>query len=216
MSEFLKTLRNIRAETGLSQKDFASKLGMKPVAYNMIESGKNQPSFTLLTNLVKTFNVDANRLFNIEFDENESGNLSNLTIPKSEADFLIEAQDRVKSINYLYQRLVDIRVLLFQELKIKGPFSTNSEADLLNTLARPAIIDRELVYPYANLDDAGKLEYLRKTKSCITLFTNTFFECFEQFFKGINIPATVELAKEIIENRAKLTDQWSYKHIYKI
>jgi len=209
MNEFSRILRGIRIDTGLSQKDFANKLGMKPVAYNMVESGKNQPSYTLLTNLVEVFSVDANRLFNI----NDS--TLNEKVPKNEADFLNLAQERAKKINYLYQSLISIRLLLFQELKIKSELATKAEADLLNTLARPNTDSNEFRYPYNDLDEKGKEAYLKDTESCITLFTNTFFDCFDQLYKGIIIPYDKELRGDFLSKRQKVTDNWKYSHVFK-
>ncbi len=109
----------------------------------------------------------------------------------SDAEFITKAQECSKKINYLYQKLVDMRVLLFQELKIKGALSTKVETDLLNTLARPSVqvVNDEniLRYPYENLNNDDRLEYLKKVDACINLFNNTFFECFEQFYKALRV-----------------------------
>jgi len=215
MSEFKDIIKAIRNETGLSQKDFSTRVGMKPAAYNMIESGKNQPSYLLLHTIVSIFNLDANKLFSKSLDDKIVFLKYDTSNELSEADFLNEAQVRSKRVNFLYQSLIDIRLLLFQELNIKGDFATKAEADLLNTLARPSILDDEFKYPYNDLDKKGKIEYLRKIDSCITLFTNTFFECFHQLYDGTRIPHVKELRDEVLKRRAEITDNWRYTHVYK-
>lgn len=220
MNEFYEALKSIRNELGLSQKDFAAKIGMKPSAYNMIESGKNQPSFALLNTVVKLFKVDANRLFEKPVNADGGGNSENTeyyTIVKTigEAEFLNIAQERAQRIRNLYQRLVDIRILLFQELKIKVNLSSQAETDLLHSLATLNQVDDERLckYPYENLDNEEKVSYLGKTDECITLFTNTFFEHFREFYVGIHILPDPSMKKKMLADRARITDQWKYPHV---
>jgi transcriptional regulator with XRE-family HTH domain len=217
MSEFCEVLKAIRAESGLSQKDFASKIGMKPAAYNMIESGKNQPSYSLIRAVVSAFNLNPNRLFNISSD-NDKATYTNFK-ETSEAEFLNGVHDRIRKINYLYQKLIDVRILLFQELRIKGQFSTEAETDLLDKLVRPATKydggETTLTYPYESLDTKSKIEYLGKLDGCINLFTSTFFECFEQLYKGIRIPISKDLRASFFLDREKLTDNWKYSYYIK-
>ena len=42
------SLQKFRIETGLSQKDFAASVGMKPTTYNGYEKGRHLPSFDVL------------------------------------------------------------------------------------------------------------------------------------------------------------------------
>jgi transcriptional regulator with XRE-family HTH domain len=224
VNEFYKVLRGIRNEFGLSQKDFAAQIGMKPVAYNMVESGKNQPSYALLSTIVKVFKVDANRLFKevneLELNfQSDTGKYHIKLKIVSEPDYLNQVHEYIRKINYLYQRLIDIRVLLFQELKLKGEFSTQSEADLVANLTKPVSkeVDGEniLKYPYENLANDGKTEYLQKLEGCINLFTNTFFECFEQLYNGVRIPVAKELQEKFLLDRNKITDHFKYSHYIK-
>jgi hypothetical protein len=105
-------------------------------------------------------------------------------------------------------------VLLFQELKLKGEFATQSEADLLNELARPSIKEFRdeslLKYPYENLPKDEKAKYLQKLDTCLTLFTNTFFECFKQLYNGLHTPFTKELQVAFFENRQRITDKTAH------
>jgi len=217
MGEFSEILKRIRNEIGLSQKDFAARIEMKPAAYNMIESGKNQPSYSALQKIVSVFKLDANRLFDVEQKQDLIlEKFSKKVNQLSETEFLNHSHELIKRINYLYQRLVDIRVLLFQEMRFKGDLTLRSEMELLNELARPSVNETngevQLKYPYENLNKEEKAKYLQKLDACLTLFTNTFFECFEQLFAGIRIPASKELRKDFLENREKLTDKFRYTH----
>ena len=211
---------------------FATQLGFKAaVIYNILKE-RNKPGYDLLVKICETFNVRGNWLltgeglmyssidtFDIAYDNNNVNPATKYSINikiSSEAEFLNTAQERVKIINDLYQRLIDIRVLLYQELNIKSGFSTQAEDDLLNSLARTSINkvadENIMTYPYKNLDNNGKELYLKKTDECITLFTNTFFELFGQLYKGIVIPSNAESRKDFLTERAKLTDQWKYPH----
>jgi transcriptional regulator with XRE-family HTH domain len=221
-NEILRAIRNVK---GLTQKQFADKLELKQSAYAMIESGKNKPSIDLLKSVAKNFKINP-LLFFSEDTINDDNLISKNDFLNSkielldhqsiEADFLNIAHEKIKRINYLYQRLVNIRVLLFQELKIKGELSTQSETNLLNNLARPSSreINNETIlrYPYEGLDSLSQAEYLQKLDACINLFTNTFFECFEQLYTGIRIPVNNKLSEEFLNERAKITGQWTYSH----
>jgi len=212
MNEFYRILRAIRIETGLNQKEFAAKIEMKPVAYNMIESGKNQPSFALLNNLVKVFNVDPSRLFG----NGSKDTFKKVVQPENETSFINLVHDYNQKISLLYDRLINIRILLFQELNLGGELTTTLEVELLNSLTKPSIIagvnNNEVKWPYENLSQDEKVEHLKKLTDCISFFSNTFFQCFDQLYNGIRIPATKEMIGKFLEERAKLTDHWKYTH----
>ncbi|MDB5029712.1 helix-turn-helix transcriptional regulator [Mucilaginibacter sp.] len=216
-------LKRLRQYFNITQDEFAEKIGVKRNSISMIESGRNKPTFEMIGDICKAFNISADYFLLDEepnagatyFVTNAVENVIDINNHLNEADFLNQAQVRSKQVNFLYQSLIDIRLLLFQELNIKGDFATKAEADLLNTLARPSIIDNEFRYPYNNLDTKGKIEYLRKIDSCITLFTNTFFECFDQLYTGTLIPQTKEMRDEFLKRRAQITDNWRYTHVYK-
>jgi transcriptional regulator with XRE-family HTH domain len=219
MNEFYEILKTIRNETGLSQKDFANKIGMKPAAYNMIESGKNQPSYSLLTTIISVFKIDGNRLFVKNLSTGGDSIFQSKVKTLSETEFLNQVHDYIRKINYLYQKLIDIRILLFQELKLNGLFATEAEADLLNKLTRPESkeVDGEtlFMYPYENLNKEKKADYLQELDACTILFTNTFFECFEQLYRAIKIPEGKDLRTKFLSDRGKITDNWKYTHYIK-
>jgi transcriptional regulator with XRE-family HTH domain len=246
-----KRIALIIEDKKLTPNSFAIKLGVKPtIVYNILKD-RNKPGFDLLNKICEAFVINANWLLNgsgnmyeklSSFDElnyiksgnlnsndfinNSSDTLMNIKI-YSEAEFLNIAQERSKKISYLYQRLIDIRILLFQELNIRVMQATQSEdennflvtqaeADLLQNLTKPTfkIINDQniLILPFENLNREGKVDYLQKTEECITLFTNTFFDYFIQLYKGIKIPLSPELRKNHLEKRANITDNWHYTH----
>jgi transcriptional regulator with XRE-family HTH domain len=228
-------LKKLRAFLNLTQDEFADKINTKRNSISMIESGRNKPTFEMVADICRAFNIsadyflsdvnpDKNLFIHVNADvekvnninsDNYSSNNKNL----SEAEFLNLAQERAERIHKLYQRLVDIRILLFQELKIKVNLTSQVETDLLHSLATFSIdtIDDEAVvsYPYENLDSEGKELYLQKTEECITLFTNTFFEHFRQFYKAMVIPFDASTRKKFLTDREKITDQWKYPHVVK-
>ena len=51
------------AEKGLSQKEFAEKLGIAVSTYANWEQGRTEPSICDIYNLLSTFEVEANELF---------------------------------------------------------------------------------------------------------------------------------------------------------
>lgn len=237
MNEFTEALKQLRKEMGLSQKGFATIIGMKPSAYNMIESGKNQPSYSLLSTITSVFNLDANRFFNkstsgelfinnVFSDDTVNSNDDDIVNSKkhhfgnsfNEIEIIKELQQNARKIDRLYQHLVDIRLLLFQELRLRsGKLATDNEVAMLWELARPSnyIIDGQdyFGYKFESIDFEQKKVFLRKQVSCIELFTDTFFDLFSQLFKGLKIPLETELQKDFFKRRAEQTGNWTYKHV---
>jgi transcriptional regulator with XRE-family HTH domain len=188
----------------LTTNSFANRLGVKPTVIYNIQKGRNKPSFDLLTKIIDVFQANSSWLL-MGFGEIKPSVISNdkTTSPNeapraadfymnvsilTEPEFINQARGYVDRINDLFQRLIDIRVLLFQELGIKGELSTTIEVELLNSLAKPSLnSENELIYPYKNLDGEGKKKYLKEAESCIQFFTNTFFECFEQLYNGLKV-----------------------------
>jgi transcriptional regulator with XRE-family HTH domain len=116
MNEVCAVLRKVRGDTGLSQKDFAAKIGMKPVAYNMVESGKNQPTFELLLRIVEKFNVEPKIFFpNDGLDKpnkddfKEGGVLNDITIEEINTALLKTSQATLMLLEF---HLLDIELNL--------------------------------------------------------------------------------------------------------
>ncbi|MBQ8308228.1 MAG: helix-turn-helix transcriptional regulator [Clostridia bacterium] len=60
---FKERLKELRKEKGLSQKEFAEKLGIAVSTYANWEQGRTEPSICDIYNLLSTFEVEANELF---------------------------------------------------------------------------------------------------------------------------------------------------------
>lgn len=58
-------LRMARATKKLSQTEAAKVLGIARVTYVSIENGARKPSIEVFSRMVKTFDMDANKLLNI-------------------------------------------------------------------------------------------------------------------------------------------------------
>lgn len=234
-----KQLKKLRIYFGLTQEEFAKTISVKRNNISMIESERNRPTFDLIADVCGVFNLPADYFLSEDNPESFSEYFDDIKIRRkdilnnnnpglnfrvqvkigSEAEFINEAHEYIRKINYLYQRLIDIRTLLFQELKLKGTFSTKAETDLLNELAKPQVKDLDnetsLHYPYENLSNKEKDEYMQKLDACLNLFTNTFFECFEQLYNGIRIPVDKQLRASFFADREKLTDNFKYIHYIK-
>ncbi len=63
MNDIYTIIKGIRKKNGLTQKDFASIIGLKQNTLSMIESGKNLPTIETLYTIIKEFDVDANVFF---------------------------------------------------------------------------------------------------------------------------------------------------------
>ena len=57
---FALKLKKVREEAGMSQKDFAEKIGIGPVTMNRLEKGNQSPDASLLIELRKLFGIDLN------------------------------------------------------------------------------------------------------------------------------------------------------------
>lgn len=72
--ELLKDrLHEIRSQNNLTQKEMASKLGVKPATYSAYESGKNNPSIYVLMKIVELFDVSLDWLCGLTENKTISG-----------------------------------------------------------------------------------------------------------------------------------------------
>lgn len=63
---FIKRLKELRQEQGISQKTLASKIGATQKAVDFWEKGINEPKLFYLVNLAKYFNVSLDYLAGLE------------------------------------------------------------------------------------------------------------------------------------------------------
>lgn len=64
MATIAEKFKTIRSKSGLTQEDFAHKIGISRSNLAQIEIGKSKPTFEVITLLTSTFNIDANDLLN--------------------------------------------------------------------------------------------------------------------------------------------------------
>lgn len=62
MSDVASRLRQLRESVGLSQKDFAVSIGIKPTTYNGYETGKHKPKSDILVIIADKYNVTVDYL----------------------------------------------------------------------------------------------------------------------------------------------------------
>ena len=56
-------IREIRTVLGLTQTEFANKVGITPSGLSQIESGKRKPSYDTIQKIIETFNLNPRALF---------------------------------------------------------------------------------------------------------------------------------------------------------
>lgn len=74
MKDFCKKLKDLRNETGLTQKQLAEKLGMSETGYASWEQGLSEPSIDNLRKLCLIHEISPNELLDIQ-DDNDRNKL---------------------------------------------------------------------------------------------------------------------------------------------
>ena len=87
---FSEKLREIRKESGMSQKEAAQKLGLSPSGYAAWELGNTVPDVNRVNRIVQVFNVSADYLLEIKGAANEPlvTVSAEATLPKNEREWL--------------------------------------------------------------------------------------------------------------------------------
>ena len=62
---FAKQIRDLRYQAGLTQSEFADKLGVKQGSISKIEAGHNLPASSLLIEIRRIFKLDINKVFDL-------------------------------------------------------------------------------------------------------------------------------------------------------
>ena len=73
-----ESLKNERKKSGLSQKEFADKLGMNARTYASYERGERDISTAVLLNICKTLNISSDVLLGNDTDNTSNSDLSAL------------------------------------------------------------------------------------------------------------------------------------------
>lgn len=192
MNDIATAFKAIRKKEGLTQKDFAERIGLKQNNYSMIESGKNNPTFETIRNVISTFNVDANLFFN------EAGMVVHDTMSTIEAALRENRQNYLSNINSNKVDLIYSRKL-YKSLEKQFPdlYSFKISLDNISAFSDAlaeldnVIIDRvrEAFWTYPgvfNYSDYEKnaIELLKSLKS-FNEPINKLSLAIEQFYKSM-------------------------------
>ena len=69
IGHYLKDLRNFKL--GISQKNFAEKIGISKAYLNLIENDKKQPSIELLTKIAELYDIPVQMLIFLSLSEDD-------------------------------------------------------------------------------------------------------------------------------------------------
>ena len=69
IGHYLKDLRNFKI--GISQKNFAEKIGISKAYLNLIENDKKQPSIELLTKIAELYDIPVQMLIFLSLSEDD-------------------------------------------------------------------------------------------------------------------------------------------------
>lgn len=65
MGEYLKRLKELRINKGISQKEIAEYLGITVAAYSLYERGNREPNITMLRKIAEYYNVSIDDILGI-------------------------------------------------------------------------------------------------------------------------------------------------------
>lgn len=104
------TLKKVREAKGLSQKELASLIDMAQAQYSRIESGKTDPSFSVVTRISKALGLNLSELFQADEIFSESNSYDKTLMEKLR---LLDSLDEVekKSIYNLIDSLISKKKL---------------------------------------------------------------------------------------------------------
>lgn len=108
----------------------------------------------------------------------------------SEAELIEKIRSNANKADFMFQKLVDVRILLEEQLDIKQEYSTKKETELLWDLAKVDMRDdshgnASFKYKYEIVDLEGKIKINTDLEACVELFNNTFFKEFKKLYIGL-------------------------------
>jgi transcriptional regulator with XRE-family HTH domain len=196
-------LKEVREALKLSQKAISEALGVKQSYYSEVENGKRKVTARIINSLIVKYGISVDWLMTgkgvlnitksyIEltgFDDVKYGGNKIDTNQLDEISLIEEIEQNKQKINTLYNRIIDVRILIEQNLGIKNDYATNQEAEILNRLTSPIPFigsdNKEYSGIYENLDISEKIQYNEQLKKAANLFTTVFFENFKVLYKGL-------------------------------
>ncbi len=202
-----KKLKQFRLGLELSQKEMSEKLGVSQPYYSSVEGDKKPLTTKMLANIKIKYKVDlyyftdsqslanSNNLLPIgdsitEIITNQYYNRK-IEIIKDSGWYKLndEVRQKVEKVNFLYQRIVDVKVLLHKKLKVKiksfdSTFSfTIFEYGMINAVCGGTGIDGYMKADNSTFEELTA--YTKELFNLTTLLELRFFELFKILFTGL-------------------------------
>lgn len=150
MSDFGTTIRRLRKQKKLTQKELSDMLGIKQTTYSDWESGKTEPKINVLVRFAALYHTTTDKLLGVDlfrtegpinsFADSNLTNLSNFSIEQMYSlkksiliDLLINGVEKTKEIKdsliekfKLEKNDIDILNKIFEEVQAKYEYVENS------------------------------------------------------------------------------------------
>ena len=160
-------VKKILQKNGFTLKDIASTMGETPQNLNAMLKVEDIKT-GVLERIAKSINKDVTFFFGV------------VDTQKDEIEIINSIVDNRRQINYLYQRIVDVNILINDYLKIEQEKDyIEDAAEILNTQTRQ--------YPqeWKELDINGKRLHNENLKEAVRILQEMFFERFKVLYKNI-------------------------------
>jgi transcriptional regulator with XRE-family HTH domain len=194
-------LNKVIKDLGISKNEFARKIDISAPLISKITTQEVNFGIEVLEKIILAYpslnhvwfltGVGEMWIKNQALQPSPSPSLSNKSyildsLDISEDELVKILKFKIKQVSFLYQRLVDVRILLDEEANIKKQYSTDIEAELLWDLARPSHVkdsqNKEKCYKYELHSYNGKIIINRELDNCIKAFNETFFKEFKDLY----------------------------------
>lgn len=193
-------IKQLRRKLNYTQAEFAEQLNVSQPYYSAIESGKKQISKKMLDFIQQKMGVSIEYFKAIGVDEIQEilGGLKggtiggfgdNLDYNSPERQLMSAIDENVKMITFLYQKIVDVRILLDEQKGEDFKLGYGGlEADMMNDLIGVEVRtthtgDSIIGYKHDADDYKGKLEVNNKLNACKDHFLKVFFEEFKKLYR---------------------------------
>lgn len=180
---------------GISKNEFGKNIGVSSSLISQITTKKNNFRADIIQKISLAYpqlniywllnGIGEMLISNHNYEPQDYPQLSNQTIDDERLSEIIN--DKIKKANFLYQRLIDIRVLSAELQGINIALSTDEETKLLWDLARPDLRkgegDKEMLkYKHEIASHEEKIAINKQLDDCIDLFFASFFKEFKQVY----------------------------------
>ena len=136
MSDFGTTIRRLRKQKGLTQKELSDMLGIKQTTYSDWESGKTEPKINVLVRFAELYHTTTDKLLGVDFFRTEGTinsfanvdltNLSNFSI---EQMYSLKKGILIELLINGVEKTVVLKDSLIEKYKLE-----NNDVDILNKI----------------------------------------------------------------------------------